>query len=150
MSERTVLVGYCKIDHDTVMTNRGFSYAADFETLLVKEGVYNIIAYEGDLDRRNGIRLGWRSYIHFTGEIISNSFGDKAGTPTHYSVHCYDYTLAKSFFDGYSYVGLTKYEYFLNPEWELELSEFEVSGERKFTMDVVLKDGAELQFVEEV
>lgn len=143
---KKVLIGTVKLERDMEMTNSQFSYAADYETLMVKKGEYPVYAYADDLgESKNGkISLGWRNYIGFSGEVISNSFGDKPGSKTEYHQMNYDYILAADFLRGKDY----PMEYILRPEWGLELKEFEYDGKRHFAIKVVLKDSEKLTYID--
>lgn len=146
-----VLIGSVTLEEDVVMENRSFEYARSFERLSVKAGEYPIYAYENDLDKRNGrTELGWRNYIGFRGIVLNNSWDNGKGEESHYSVHCYNYTLAELFLKGFEYYPHTtiRMTYKLNKEWELKVHEFEWEGERKFSLRVVLKDGMEKTFME--
>ena len=73
-----ITIGTIKLDRDTEMTNTQFSYAADFETLIVPKGEYTIYADSADLEIRNGrVYLGWRNYIGYEGTVKAGNVGDR-------------------------------------------------------------------------
>ena len=147
---RKVLIGTVSIEKDIIMTNEQFSYAADFERLMVKAGEYPIYAYAEDFERGTGcVRLGWRNYIGFEGTVIYSNVGGMPGEKTSYHQMVYDYILADTFCDGFEYYQHSvRAEYQLRPEWTIVLSDFDYDGKRHFIKRIVLKDGVELHYMD--
>lgn len=145
---KKVLIGKVIIDKDVEMVNTQFGYAASYERLMVKKGEYPIYTYKNDLNR-NGCALGWRNFIGYEGTVIDSNVGGKPGNSTSYDLMIYDYALADHFLDGHSYDDVRK-TYELNPEWGIELHDFIscIDNRRVFTKKIVLKDGAELHYMD--
>ena len=152
MAEKKVIIGYVDVMSDTTMENREFQYAASFETLKVPKGRYPIYAYYGDLrkDRDGQIHLGWRNYIGYKGTVLASNVGGKVGEKTHYHPQVYDYILADYFIKGRTFSGLGRFEYQLEPEWDIELYDFisDIDGRRVFSKNIVLKDGSSIKYLE--
>ena len=147
---RKVMIGTVSIEKDIIMTNGQFSYAADFERLMVKAGEYLIFTYTDDFNHDvKHIQLGWRNYIGFEGTVIESSVGGKPGENTSYFQFVYDYCLADLFIEGHEYYEHNvRAEYQLRPEWGIVLHDFEFGGKRLFTKNIVLKEGAELHYID--
>ena len=145
MELRKVLIGTVTLEHDVIMENREFQYAASFEQLEVKAGEYPIYAYESDLNwRKDGTKeLGWRNYIGYEGTIISSNVGGKKGDHGYYHTHIYDYQLAEYFTEGHMVpYGAATWRYFdLRPEWNIRVHDWwsDFDNKRKFSLDVVLE-----------
>lgn len=152
MDSKKVIIGYVTLPKDTEMHNNQFEYAASFEHLLVPAGKYPIYAYAKDLDRSRGyVRLGWRNYVGYEGTVIASNVGGKPGEKTGYHLMTQDYILADAFFNGHDAClhYLDRREYELRPEWTIKVHDFVSSfdGKRVFMAEVVLKDGAELEYM---
>ena len=150
--EKRVLIGTVSLNHEKVMTNLQFQYAASFEELLVPEGEYPITAYEGDLVTRNGVTaLGWRNYIEFEGTVIRGNVGGKPGDKTSYCPMEYDYDLAELFLKGHTYSDGVLSTFSLRPEWDIVIHDFisDFDGQRKFVLGIRLKDGADLPYMDQ-
>lgn len=147
---KRVLIGYARLEKDVEMTNTSFSYAADYERLLVAKGEYPIYAYLDDLEaEKDGkIRLGWRNYIGYEGTVIDGNVGGKPGDATSYHQMNYDYILAELFYQGHDYIELVQEDYILRPEWGIELRDFCYDGKRNFTMKIVLKDSESICYMD--
>ena len=145
---KKVLIGKVIVDNDVEMVNTQFGYAASYERLMVKKGEYPIYAYENDL-KRSGSVLGWRNFIGYEGTVIDGNVGGKPGDSTRYDLMIYDYNLADHFLDGHTYDDVRK-TYELRPEWGIELHDFisSIDNRRIFTKNIVLKDGAELHYMD--
>ena len=146
---KKVLIGTVVLDRDTEMHNASFSYAADFEDVLVPKGEYPIFAYEVDIEvgKDGGKQLGRNAFFGYEGTVLRGSFGG-VGTHTSYNADVYDYELARMFIEGHD----SKFhkEYRLRPEWYPKLVEAKsiLDGRRIFTYDLCLKDGAEMIYME--
>lgn len=93
--------------------------------------------------------LGWRNFIGYEGTVIDGNVGGKPGDSTRYDLMIYDYNLADHFLDGHSYDDVRK-TYELRPEWGIELHDFisSIDNRRIFIKKIVLKDGAELHYMD--
>ena len=139
---KMVLIGTVEISEDVVMYNRSFQYAGSFEDILVKKGIYEIMADSTDLDRyddNRDVRLGWRNYIVYKGTVVASNVGGKQGDETKYCQHSYAYMLAEDFLKGHKYIGSAKYTYRLRPEWGITVSDSVYDGERIFSLGIYLK-----------
>lgn len=145
---KKVLIGKVIVDNDVEMVNTQFGYAASYEVLKVKKGEYPIYAYENDLERSGSV-LGWRNYIGYEGTLIDGNVNGKPGDSTRFDMMIFDYDLADNFLNGHTYANVRK-TYELNPEWKIELHELisSIDDRRVFIKKIVLKDGAELHYMD--
>ena len=145
---KSILVGTVTLDHETVMENYSFQYAASFEKLSVPAGTYPIVCDHTNYDRKDRTALSGFCYMLFKGTCLAGNVGTKVGDPTYYAAHIYDYELARKFIDGSKFSYPTRYTYELRPEWEIELEDIVYNGKRIFGFDIVLKDGETIHYEE--
>ena len=148
MSEK-ILLGTITLERDTVLMNTSFQYAASFEELKAEKGEYPIYTYVRDLRKtRDGKLEVEDAFFGFEGTVLRGNVGGKPGDHTYYSPYVRGYDLAQYVLDGYTYFNkIDRATIELRPEWELKLNDFISSydNRRVFCLDVVLKDGAEIE-----
>ena len=148
---KKILIGTVTLTEDVVMYNNQFQYAASFETLKVKKGTYPIFGYESNLRIVRGKTELEDAYLDFGGIVIESNVGGKPGDHTNYAQRWRGYSLAEAFINGYDYFNkIIRGEFELRPEWGIELHDFvsSIDNKRYFSKAIVLKDGAELTYMD--
>jgi len=146
-----ILIGKIVLTKDIEMHNNQFSYAADYEDILVPAGEYPIYTYWEDIKKDGDDLVVWDScYIGFEGKLIRGTLGGKKGDHTEYHQMNYAYTVADFFLNGEPIIS-SKYlytKYILNPEWSLRIDDFTYDGERVLRIEIFTKKGTELTFLQ--
>lgn len=149
-----ILIGTITLEKDVVMYNNQFQYAASFEQLMIPAGEYPVYAREDGLDTRRGRTEVKDGYIGFEGTVLAGNVGGKPGEPSSYHQMWYGYNLAECFLNGHDYNNNVRYDvrrdWVLRPEWGLDITDFNsgIDGRRLFSLNIALKDGAELTYLD--
>lgn len=147
------LVGTVTQDHDREMINTSFSYAADFEQILVKAGTYPIYVYADDLVKHDVIIVG-SVYIGYHGVVLSGNVGNKAGVNSKYHPYRYGYDMAAAFLRGHDDYNREKWydvHYEIGSAFTVRVCDFISSydGKRILHLQLIRKDGTDLIEMEE-
>ena len=147
------LVGIVTLDQDREMTNTSFSYAADYETILVKAGSYPIYVYDDDLKKYDDEIIVESVRIGYNGIVLESNVGNKPGTNSEYHRYRYGYDMAAAFLRGHDDYNREKWydvHYIIGAAFTVCVHDFiSYDGERILCLQLVRKDGTDLIEMEE-